>query len=121
MTRRDYEGQNARMFSGVNMPDSSALTSARAFQIAVSPLVPIGYGPCNLCPVNVNERQYYRVNHAVTSTATELTWTGADTEIPEDAQTQAQKTLSVMFEMQPFELQSASIDLTEEEAEQVKF
>ena len=49
------------------------------------------------------------------------TVTGTASSSPTGPQTQAQKTLSVMFEMQPFELQSASIDLTEEEAEQVKF
>lgn len=121
LTRRDYAGQTNRLFSGTHTPSGSSVPSSRGFQIAVSPLVPIGYGPCNLCPVNENERKYFRVNHAVTSTASELTWAGDEPTPAADAQTQAQKTLTVMFEMQPFELQSESIDLTDEEVEQVKF
>lgn len=121
LTKREYQGQTMDLFSGTQTAGGPVGPMSRGFRIAVSPLVPVGYGPCNLCPVNQNEKQYFRINHAVTSTATELTWAGDDQEAAADAQTQAQKTLTVMFEMQPFELQSQSIDLTEEEQQQVKF
>lgn len=122
MTKREYEGQTMELFSGTQTAGGSVGPMSRGFRIAVSPMVPIGKGPCNLCPRNLNEKQYYWVNHAVTSTATELTWGGDDETAQADAQTQAQKTLSVMFQVQPWEKpDSQSIDLTGEEMEQVKF
>ncbi len=126
LARRDYAGQAIRLFSGTQTPYGSSAPTSRGFQIAVSPMVPIGSSVCNYCPANEGEDgrhgpKYFRVNHAVTSTATELTWAGDEATPADDAQTQAQKTLTVMFEMQPFERQSETIDLTDEEEQQVKF
>jgi hypothetical protein len=86
--------------------------------------VPINVDRCNLCCANENEQycDFARVNHAVTSTATELSWAGAGTTATAQAQTQAQKTLTIMFEVEPFwKPPSSSIDLTPEQAAKVKF
>lgn len=122
LTKRDYKAQKLNFFSETrNRPNNNL---SRGFDVDVSHMVPINSSHCNLCCANENEEncRFRRVNHAVTSAATELTWAGTAATPTADAQTQAQKTLTIMFEVEPFwEPPTTSIDMTAEEAEKVKF
>jgi Tfp pilus assembly protein PilX len=122
LTKRDYLPQSINLFSESRTQPLGTLS--RGFDVDVSHMVPINVDVCNLCCVNENEEgcNFARVNHAVTSTATELTWSGSGTTPGGDAQTQAQKTLTIMFEVEPFwKPPTTSIDMTAEEAAKVKF
>jgi hypothetical protein len=47
-----------------------------ADEVKVTVFAPIGKAPCDWCPVNANEKQYFDVNNIVTSTARRIGWTG---------------------------------------------
>jgi hypothetical protein len=64
--------------------------------------VPIQRNFCNLCSINENESRFWKINHAVVSTATELTWTGTATAPPATANVRAQKSVGAMIEFQPW-------------------
>lgn len=77
-------------------------------QVQVSGLYPIAPpSPCNLCEINqaggYGGRDYYKVIHGVTATATRFGTLNAG----QDRTPLAQKTISAMVENQPFE---ASVD-----------
>lgn len=74
---------------------------SRGTQLAVSYFVPIQAAPCNLCSVNENETKFYKINHAVVSSATEFTWTGTATSPPPTANIRGQKSVAAMIEFQP--------------------
>lgn len=122
LTKRDYQAQDLNLFSETRSQFGGSLS--RGFDVEVSHMVPINLGTCNLCCANENEEycQFRRVNHAVTSAATELSWAGTSADPTADARTQAQKTLTIMFEVEPFwEPPTTSIDMTDEELAKVKF
>lgn len=99
----DYKSHQVELHVGTEtLPGSGGAELSRGFALDISHFVPILVEPCNWCPVNVNETQFFKINHAVTSTALELTWNGNATSPPADAVPQAQKTVSVMIEVQPF-------------------
>lgn len=101
LTSGEYRSRQIRLYEGSQTaPDGTPLS--RGSQVDISHFVPILWEPCNWCPVNENEQNFFKVNHAVTSTATELSWTGTDTAAPAGANIQSQKTLSVMLEVQPW-------------------
>ena len=67
--------------------------------IELTQYLPINDAPCNLCQINQGGPQYFKVNHAITSTATRVGNLGTDDEIP-----LGRKTVSVMVDIQPMEL-----------------
>ena len=75
----------------------SAITGL-GFQIQVSPFLPIRETACHLCEINqsgtYSSRAYFAINHAVTATASRRRGTSA---------AMAQKTLSAMVEVQPWQ------------------
>jgi len=102
LTTREYRARQLFIYGGNHTPDGSTTAISRGFQVAVSASVPILVEPCNLCPVNENETQFFKVNHGINSTATEQTWTGTATTPPADVNIQGQKRIAVMVEVQPW-------------------
>lgn len=85
-------------------------------KLDVSPFYPIGSAPCNLCDVNnagqYGETNYYRVNHAVTSTAIrEVTGTNVSL---------AEKSITAMVEFQPWELPPEAVLAIQDDAQLAK-
>jgi len=85
-------------------------------KLDVSPFYPIGSAPCNLCDVNnagqYGETNYYRVNHAVTSTAMrEVTGTNVSL---------AEKSITAMVEFQPWELPPEAVLAIQDDAQLAK-
>jgi len=85
-------------------------------KLDVSPFYPIGSAPCNLCDVNnagqYGETNYYRVNHAVTSTAMrEVTGTTVSL---------AEKSITAMVEFQPWELPPEAVLAIQDDAQLAK-
>lgn len=86
----------------VQVGEPSLLTGhSFTHQVAVTPFVPILWEPCNWCPVNEGQQQFYKVNHAVTVNATRLGWTGGG-DPGEDAIPLARKSIATMIEFQPW-------------------
>lgn len=102
LTTREYRARQLQLDGGTHTADGSTTPITRGFRVDVSATVPILVEPCNLCPVNENEVQFFKINHALNSTATEQTWTGTSTVPGSDAATQGQKRLAMMIEIQPW-------------------
>jgi Tfp pilus assembly protein PilX len=71
-------------------------------RINVSPFQAILNMPCNYCEINPNDSAFSNVNHAVTAFSERLGWVGSGTEVPDDAQVRARRSVSVMVELQPW-------------------
>ncbi|HEX5719988.1 MAG TPA: PilX N-terminal domain-containing pilus assembly protein [Thermoanaerobaculia bacterium] len=77
-------------------------SSRVADRVEVAPLVPVLAVRCDWCPANDDGvPEFWKVHHAATATAQRVSWTGAG-EPPPDARVHASKTLSAMFEFQPW-------------------
>jgi Tfp pilus assembly protein PilX len=73
-----------------------------ADRVTITSFVPILTTRCDWCPANANGvPKFWKVNHAVTATSQRLSWTG-NGDPPADANLLGQKTLSAMFEFQPW-------------------
>lgn len=78
-------------------------TTHVADRVEVSPLAPILTVRCDWCPANDDGvPEFWKVHHAATATAQRVSWDGSSTVPPAGAPVLAQKTLSVMFEFQPW-------------------
>jgi hypothetical protein len=117
MTQQAFYATN----SGIDMATAKALVlpDHRSFQIdiaepdsragvhlghrlEVSPFLPILDAPCNLCQIN-EDVPFFKINHAVASTATRIAWMGpAGTPPPANPTPLAQKRLSVLVSFQPW-------------------
>lgn len=117
----EYRSRQIRMYEGSQTtPNGTQL--GRGSEIEISHFVPILWEPCNWCPVNENEQNFFKVNHASTATARELSWTGTAAVPPADANIQSQKTIAVMIEVQPwFEPPPESLPTDPAELAKVKF
>ena len=74
-----------------------------ADRVEVLPLVPVLTVRCDWCPANDDGvPEFWKVHHAATATAQRVSWSAADPLPPADAQVHASKTLSAMFEFQPW-------------------
>jgi Tfp pilus assembly protein PilX len=83
----------------VSDPVAGARTADR---VRISPMVPLLRVRCDWCPSNHNGvPKFWSVHHGVTVTAERISWTGGETPAPE-ASLLGQKTLSVMYEIQPW-------------------
>lgn len=70
-------------------------------RLDVSPFVPILDAPCNLCQIN-SDAAFFKINHAVASTATRIAWMGAPNSPPATPTPLAQKNLSLLVSFQPW-------------------
>jgi Tfp pilus assembly protein PilX len=81
---------------------AAGLNQKVADRVEVAPLVPVLTVRCDWCPANDDGvPEFWKVHHAATATAQRVSWTGAGGP-PADAQVHASKTLSAMFEFQPW-------------------
>jgi Tfp pilus assembly protein PilX len=80
--------------------------------VEISPFHPILDAPCNLCTINQGS-DFYEINHAVTVRATRRGWTGAGPDA--DSPTLAQRAITVMIELQPWQLTAESFDALDTE------
>lgn len=86
----------------VVLNETAAGGSRVADLVQVQPLVPVQIVRCDWCPANDDGvPEFWKVNHAATATARRVSWTGAGLP-PADAEVHASKTLSAMFEFQPW-------------------
>jgi Tfp pilus assembly protein PilX len=82
--------------------ETQAGSSRVADRVEVAPLVPVLAVRCDWCPANDDGvPEFWKVHHAATATAQRVSWTGVG-EPPADARVHASKTLSAMFEFQPW-------------------
>lgn len=73
-----------------------------ADRVRISSFVPILTVRCDWCPANDDGvPKFWKVNHAVTAVAERISWNGNE-DPPDDATLLGQKTLSAMFEFQPW-------------------
>lgn len=92
-----------------------------ADRVDVSPMAPILTVRCDWCPANDDGvPKFWKVHHAVTATADRVAWSGAGAP-PDDATVLGQKTLSVMFEFQPWPTPPTEAIAEADELEKVKF
>lgn len=75
--------------------------------VAVSPFFPILDAPCNMCTINQGS-DFYEINHLLKVTATRKGWsgTGPDADSPQ----LAQRRVSVMIELQPWQLTAEAFE-----------
>lgn len=77
-----------------------------AERVEIAPMAPILLVRCDFCPANDDGvPEFWKVNHATTATAERIAWNGTwsgEGALPAEAQLLGQKTLSVMFEFQPW-------------------
>ena len=74
-----------------------------ADRVEVLPLVPVLTVRCDWCPANDDGvPEFWKVHHAATATAQRVSWNASDSMPPADARVHASKTLSAMFEFQPW-------------------
>lgn len=106
-TRALFNGDHGSKLADVPDVASTSLASpsfstANGTRVSTSPFLAILDAPCNLCEINQGN-DFYKINHVVNSTATRIGGTGSD-EVP-----QAEKSLGVMFEIQPLRQSTAAI------------
>jgi Tfp pilus assembly protein PilX len=92
-----------------------------ADRVQISPLAPILTVRCDWCPANDDGvPKFWKVHHAVTATADRIAWNGNGPP-PSDATLLGQKTLSVMFEFQPWPTPPVESIAEGEALKQIKF
>jgi hypothetical protein len=92
-----------------------------ADRVEVAPLVPILTVRCDWCPANDDGvPKFWKVHHAATATAERIAWTGSGPP-PAAATLLGQKTLSVMFEFQPWPTPPVDSIAAAEDLKQVRF
>ena len=113
----DYEPKT--LFVGDGFDPTSPTTTVRVGErIEISPFFPILDAPCNLCSINQGS-EFFQVNHAVTAQATRIGWTGA---APDASSPQfAQKTISLLVEIQPWQMNPRAFTALEDDLSGIKF
>jgi hypothetical protein len=91
-----------------------------ADRVIISAFVPIQYVRCDLCQSEEGKQKFWRVNHAVSATAQRVAWTGSG-DPPDDATLLGQKTLSGMFQFEPWPLDPGQIPKDPAVLAQIKF
>lgn len=74
-----------------------------ANRVNVSPFLAIQAGACALCEINQGPQRKQMVNHAVSAQSERIGWTGPG-EPPTDAQVVARRSVSLMVELQPWDV-----------------
>jgi len=123
LTTRDYRARELRLFGDTRSPSGTSNLLTRAYRVQLTHTVPLLAESCNLSSVNENEQQFFRVNHAMVSTASEQTWVGDEGDAPgdlEEARRHARKVVSVMIDAQCiWPPPTESIDLDAEETSKI--
>jgi hypothetical protein len=91
-----------------------------ADRVTISAFVPIQFVRCDLCQSEEGKQKFWRVNHAVSATAERIAWTGSGAP-PADATLLGQKTLSGMFQFEPWPLDPSQIPEDPAVLAQIKF
>jgi hypothetical protein len=92
-----------------------------ADRVEVTPAAPILTVRCDWCPANDDGvPKFFKVHHAVTATAQRIAWTGTGPP-PADATLLGQKTVSVMYEFQPWPTPPVDSIPEAEELQKIKF
>jgi hypothetical protein len=84
------------------LADATLAGTKRGQQVTVSPFVPLRIFCCNYCACDLKDDQYFTVNHAVSSTARRLFWTGATATPGADATAQASKQTYFQVGIEPW-------------------
>jgi PilX N-terminal len=96
-----------------------------AERVEIAPMAPILLVRCDLCPANDDGvPEFWKVNHATTATAERIAWNGTwngEGALPPAAQLLGQKTLSVMFEFQPWPTPPVESIADAAELQKIKF
>lgn len=100
LTSGRYTGMTLILNRDKRITDEGWINTAD--RVVVSPFVPIQTVRCDWCPANDDGvPKFWKVNHAVSSTTQRIAWNG-DVDPPSDATLLGQKTVSAMFEFQPW-------------------
>lgn len=92
-----------------------------ADRVRISTLAPILTVRCDWCPANDDGvPKFWKVHHAATATSERIAWEGNGAP-PDDATLLGQKTLSVMFEFQPWPTPPVESIAEADALKQVKF
>jgi hypothetical protein len=96
-----------------------------ADRVEIAPMAPILLVRCDMCPANDDGvPEFWKVNHATTATAERIAWSGTwngEGTLPPAAQLLGQKTLSVMFEFQPWPTPPVESIADPAELQKIKF
>ena len=96
-----------------------------AERIEIAPMAPILLVRCDWCPANDDGvPEFWKVNHATTAVAQRVAWNGSwsgEGTLPAESQLLGQKTLSVMFEFQPWPTPPVESIADPAELQKVKF
>lgn len=71
-------------------------------RLDISPMVPIHASPCNLCQINQG-RQFFKLNHAVTTNATRLGWSPGQDPDTDEPTALAAAVVGMMIDVQPMQ------------------
>jgi hypothetical protein len=113
-------GSRTVLLNKVSVGAGSNLSTNVADRVTISAFVPIQYVRCDLCQSEEGRQKFWRVNHAVSATAERIAWTGSGAP-PADATLLGQKTLSAMFQFEPWPLDPSSIPEDPAVLAQIKF
>jgi hypothetical protein len=113
-------GSRTVILNKVSVGAGSSLSTNVADRVTISAFVPIQYVRCDLCQSEEGKQKFWRVNHAVSATAERIAWTGSGAP-PADATLLGQKTLSGMFQFEPWPLDPSQVPDDPAVLAQVKF
>ncbi len=113
-------GPRTVILNKVSVGAGSSLSTNIADRVIISAFVPIQYVRCDLCQSEEGKQKFWRVNHAVSATAQRVAWTGSG-DPPDDATLLGQKTLSGMFQFEPWPLDPTQIPEDPAVLAQIKF
>jgi hypothetical protein len=108
------------LLNKVSVGAGSSLSTNVADRVTISAFVPIQYVRCDLCQSEEGKQKFWRVNHAVSATSERIAWTGSGAP-PADATLLGQKTLSGMFQFEPWPLDPSQVPEDPAVLAQVKF
>ena len=113
-------GPRTVILNKVSVGAGSSLSTNVADRVTISAFVPIQFVRCDLCQSEEGKQKFWRVNHAVSANAERIAWTGSGAP-PADATLLGQKTLSGMFQFEPWPLDPSQIPEDPSVLAQIKF
>lgn len=113
-------GPRVVILNKVSVGAGSSLSTNVADRVTISAFVPIQYVRCDLCQSEEGKQKFWRVNHAVSATAERVAWTGSG-DPPANATLLGQKTLSAMFQFEPWPLDPSQVPDDPAVLAQIKF
>jgi hypothetical protein len=113
-------GSRTVLLNKVSVGAGSNLSTNVADRVTISAFVPIQYVRCDLCQSEEGKQKFWRVNHAVSATAERIAWSGSGAP-PATATLLGQKTLSGMFQFEPWPLDPSQVPEDPAVLAQIKF